>query len=201
MKFNIFKKKKIMHLKTYGDEVLKKTSVPVNNIDEKILDLAKAMKYTMNKAEGVGLAAPQVGYSLRLVILGVPNLTRKEMVAISPGELLLLPEMPLALVNPEITVISNNITEAEEGCLSVPELYAKVKRPDRLMLSAQRLDGSRINVECGGFLSRVILHEIDHLNGVLFVEKLEEAEYSRIKHDLKKIARLKNKRKREHNLL
>ena len=190
-----------MHLKTYGDEVLKKRSLPVSHIDEKILELAKAMKYTMNKAEGVGLAAPQVGYNLRLVILGVPNLTRKEMVAISPGELLLLPEMPLALINPEITIISNNITEAEEGCLSVPELYAKVKRPDKLMLSAQRLDGSKINVECGGFLARVIQHEIDHLNGILFVDKLEKDEFARIKHDLKKITRMKNRSKRDNNIL
>ena len=196
MKMNFLKKKRIMDIKTYGDEVLTKVANPIPEIDKDIINLVERMKKTMFKADGVGLAAPQVGLSMRLIILGVPNINRKEMTPITPGELQLLPLMPLALINPKITVTTNEESFAEEGCLSVPHLYARVRRPEKVMLSAQFVTGEMINIECGGFLARAIQHEIDHLNGILFVDKLDSSEYDKIKSELKIILKEKKKSKK-----
>lgn len=194
---NIFKNKRLMDIKTYGDGVLKKTAARVDEINQEIKDLAKDMEVTMFEADGVGLAAPQVGVSLRMVLLGVPASVIEKSPPRTPGELLLLPRMPLALINPEITPITDHLVKAEEGCLSVPQLYAQVVRPERIMLSAQLIDGERINAECGGFLARVIQHEIDHLDGVLFVDRLDKDEFNRIKDDLNQLEKKKKGKKRK----
>ena len=189
MKLNIFKNKRTMNIKIYGDEVLTKVAIPVDEITKEIIELSSKMEKTMIKNDGVGLAAPQVGISLRMFILGVPTPTEENLSPSSPGELLLLPRMPITVVNPEVTVITDKMMVGEEGCLSIPQLYARVIRPERVMLSAQLLNGEKINVECAGFLARAIQHEMDHLDGVLFVDRLEEDEYKKIKSDLKQIKR------------
>ena len=150
------------------------------------------MKETMYDSDGIGLAAPQIGISIRMFSLGVPTPDPEKMPPTSPGELLLLPRMPMVFINPKITVLTDKQTLAEEGCLSVPKLYAQVRRPEKIMLSATLLNSEKINIECAGFLARVIQHEVDHLNGVLFVDKLEPGEFIKIKKDLTK---LKKKRK------
>lgn len=186
-----------MDIKTYGEGVLKKHAVPVEEIDQDIHDLAKCMEETMYDADGVGLAAPQVGVSIRMAMLGVPSAESAKVPPGSPGELLLLPKMPLVLINPEVTPISNHLVLAEEGCLSVPQLYAQVSRPERIMLSAQLLSGEKVNVECGGFLARVIQHELDHLDGILFVDRLDKDEYDRVKEDLKEMEKEKKVRRKK----
>ena len=140
----------------------------------------------MKDADGVGLAAPQIGKSLSIITLGVPY-NPENMDHRSPGEMLLLPQMPLVLVNPELTPTTNEMSTAEEGCLSVPEIYAKVTRPEKVMLSAEKLDGTKINIECGGFLARALQHECDHLHGILFPDVIEEDELKKIKPLLKKL--------------
>ena len=184
MKF--FKKKKILDIKTYGNPVLKKQVERVEKIDDSIIELAERMIETMKDADGVGLAAPQIGESISLITLGVPY-NPENMEHRSPGEMLLLPEMPLVLVNPELTPTTNTMSTSEEGCLSVPEIYAKVTRPEKVMLSAEKLDGTKINVECGGFLARALQHECDHLNGTLFIDKIDQEEKARISPMLKKL--------------
>lgn len=189
-----------MEIKTYGDQVLKEIAAPVPEIDDEIKKLASRMEETMYDADGVGLAAPQVGVSLRLIVLGVPTPNPETHQPSSPGELLLLPRMPMALINPEITPVTDKMVIAEEGCLSVPQLYAQVRRPERVMLNAVLLNGEKINIECGGFLARAIQHEVDHLNGILFVDKLEDEELAKIKEDLKQLKKdkktdMKNKKK------
>ena len=186
MKF--FKKKKVLEIKIYGDAVLNKQVEKIEKIDDSIIALADTMITTMKDADGVGLAAPQIGESISLIILGVPY-SRDNMQQCSPGEMLLLPQMPLALVNPELTPTTHAMSTAEEGCLSVPEIYAKVTRPEKVMLSAEQLDGNKINVECGGFLARALQHECDHLNGILFPEVLDEDELKKIKPMLNKLTK------------
>ncbi len=181
-----FKKKKVLEIKIYGDPVLNKQTKRIENIDDSIIALADTMITTMKEADGVGLAAPQIGESISLIILGIPY-NSENMAQRTPGEILLLPQMPLVLVNPELTPTTNVTSTAEEGCLSVPEIYAKVVRPEKVMLSAEQLDGNKINIECGGFLARALQHECDHLNGILFPEILEEEELDKIKPMLKKI--------------
>ena len=94
----------------------------------------------------------------------------------TPGEILLAPRMPLALVNPAVAEASRETEVASEGCLSVPKIFGDVERPARVLLRATLLDGEKIEVECGGLLGRCIQHEIDHLDGVLFPDRVAKDE-------------------------
>ncbi|MCF7791405.1 MAG: peptide deformylase [Victivallales bacterium] len=175
---------KKLEIKYIGDEVLTKKSKNIT-VDENVKELSKNMIELMYNNNGIGLAAPQVGINNRLIAIdikeyGVENLK-------TPGEMLLLPQMPIVLVNPEITAFSRETAEMEEGCLSVPEIFAVVERPVEINLRAQFLSGEKLNIQCGGFLSRVLQHEIDHLNGILFVDRLSEREAKRIKSKLNKL--------------
>ena len=178
-----FKKKHILPIKIYGNPVLRKKAIKVDQIDEKLISLIDSMIDTMYEADGVGLAAPQIGESIRLVVLAVPYDEGKNILT-SPGEAQLLPRMPLALINPEVQPITEETSTQEEGCLSVPKIYAEVTRPTSIMLSAQLIDGQHINIECGGFLARALQHEFDHLNGTLFVDRLSPLEKRKIKRKL-----------------
>ncbi len=119
--------------------------------------LAPRMLDAMYKAPGIGLAAPQVGVGLRLVVI---DLQKEEKPA------------PLVLVNPEIVAASEELATREEGCLSLPGQYAEVTRPARVKVRWQELDGSKREVEAEGLLATCLQHEIDHLNGMLFVDHL-----------------------------
>ena len=148
---------------TIGAPVLRKNAAPVAVIDDNVRQLAFDMFEAMRYFNGIGLAAPQYGVSQRLVVIDVPpdNSTG------SPGEQLLLPKMPMALVNPEIIMSSRESACREEGCLSVPGVYAPVCRPERVVLRAQLLDGEFVEIECGGLLGRCIQHELDHVAGIV----------------------------------
>jgi peptide deformylase len=187
---SIFKKKRL-RIRTYGDPALRITAARIAEIDDEVKALAKLMIQTMRLADGVGLAAPQVGETSRLVVLEVPGSRGNR--TLSPGETLLLPRMPLVLINPEVVPTTNELVTSEEGCLSVPKIYAQVTRPARVMLTAETLSGERLHVECAGLLSKALQHEIDHLNGVLFPDKLDADEMRKIDGELKK---LKNQTKR-----
>jgi peptide deformylase len=192
---NIFKRKSVMKIYTYGSEVLKKQTAVVDVVNDEILATVEAMMKSMKNADGVGLAAPQVGLSLKLVVLGLsmPDLEKKQIV--TPGEMFLLPKMPLCILNPEIIEFSKETSIAEEGCLSIPGIYAKVERPVQITLNAKMLNGEHISFECGGFLARALQHEIDHLNGILFVDRLSKSEFNNIRFELKKIIKKNNKKR------
>lgn len=176
-----FKRKKVMNVKTYGAQVLKKHARPVDRIDDEIRELAVSMLDTMKAFDGIGLAGPQVGSEKRIVAFGVPMRQPDCPVPPTPGELLLLPRMPFVVINPEIISSSSEIETADEGCLSVPEIYAPVTRPARVMFRAVMVEtGEVINVECGGLLGRCIQHELDHLDGKLFVDRLTEEDKKRV---------------------
>ena len=177
----LFKRKKSLPVITAGATVLKKSAQPVLQVNEEIRELAENMIYAMREYDGIGLAAPQIGESLRLVVLEVPGDDETSQTA---GEKAMLPQMPMVLVNPRIIGRSDSLCERDEGCLSVPGIYAPVIRSERVVLQSELLDGSVIEYECGGLLGRCIQHELDHLDGYLFTDRLEPIEAKRISKQL-----------------
>lgn len=159
-------------IKTYGHDVLKQVAEPVAEINADIIQLASDMTVMMDRYDGIGLAAPQIGVSKRVVILGVPDSADSR--TGTPGEELLLPLMPLAIINPEIVAVSEERLKCDEGCLSVPDIFGPVERPASVILRAELLDGRMIECECGGLLGRCIQHELDHLDGYCFVDRMSE---------------------------
>ena len=181
-----FGKKKSLTMKYLGEACLHQKAARIEEITDDIRSLGEAMLELMYKHEGVGLAAPQVGISLRLVTLDVPE-PKEPGMPLSPGERELLPQMPLVLVNPEIESFSAVTEVGEEGCLSVPKLYAPVERPVSVVLKTTLLDGRQIRVDCGGFLARALQHELDHLDGVVYVQRVKDPDFAEILPQLQKI--------------
>ena len=178
-----------MRIVANGHPALRKKSEPIEEITESIRELAQRMALTMLKNEvvGVGIAAPQVGINLRLIVVkttGDDGRSRKDAL---PGELLLDPLMPVALVNPEIISASGETDTCEEGCLSLPGVSGNVTRPTRVVLRAQMLDGKTVTAECGGLLARCLQHEIDHLDGILFYDHLSPEEQAKNAPTMKKL--------------
>ncbi len=147
----------------YPDPVLRRVAEPVQEFGPALAETVQAMFQRMQKSSGVGLAAPQVGISQRILVLN-PS-----------GE----PQDDLALVNPTILARSGPETWYDEGCLSFPGIYAEIKRPDRCTVRAQDLEGRAFEKEYDGFVSRIIQHEFDHLEGVLLVDRMSPADKQR----------------------
>lgn len=190
------KEKKELTMRIIGDPVLHQVAKPVEKIDDALVDLAERMLHLMYETNGVGLAAPQVGKSIRMFVLDVEQPEDEDGHPIpvsSPGEIQLLPQMPMAFINPEVTPVGTEESVFEEGCLSVPKLYAAVKRPTTIMLKATLLNGKEICMECGGFLARAIQHENDHLDGIVYVQKLEDEPLESIAKELEKILKKNGK--------
>ncbi|OUR75271.1 peptide deformylase [Alphaproteobacteria bacterium 46_93_T64] len=143
------------------DPQLKTISTPVAEITDEIRELVADMFETMYEAPGIGLAAIQVGVQKRLLVLDVVGKGQE-------GE---DPE-PIAIINPDITWVSDDDSMYEEGCLSVPSHYADVVRPTEIKLSYLDLDGEKQELHADGLLSTCIQHEIDHLDGILFVDHI-----------------------------
>lgn len=161
----------VLEVIKYGNPILTRMAERIKNIDEEIKNLAKSMVQTMWAAPGIGLSAPQVNRSLRLIT-----------VDLSVGE----NEKDLfVLVNPELLSQEGNDTQ-EEGCLSVPEVQERVIRPLRVVVKGIDLKGKEGFIEAEGLLARVFCHEIDHLNGKLFIDHLSPLKRNLIKKKLKK---------------
>lgn len=179
-------------LRIYGDATLSRKSAPVGEIDDETVELANDMLDTMYEYDGIGLAAPQIGVNTRLIVLDVPMPKPGKSGApprLSPGEALLVPRMPMAFVNPEFVACPGDEDEVEEGCLSLPGIHADVTRPSTGDFKARLLDGAKVSVRCGGLLARAIQHEIDHLEGIVFVERLAQDEFKKVKDKIDKLKR------------
>lgn len=181
-----FGKNRSLSMKYLGEGCLHQKARKIEQVTDEIRSLGKAMLEMMYKHDGVGLAAPQVGILLRLVTLDVP-MPKDAGAPLSPGERELLGRMPLVLVNPEILSFSPVTEVGEEGCLSVPHLYAPVERPVSVVLKARLLDGPEIQLDCGGFLARALQHELDHLDGVVYVQRVKDPDYQQMLPQLQKI--------------
>ena len=151
----------IREIRIYGDPVLREKAEPVNGVDDEVRALARDMLDTLADADGVGLAGPQVGVARRVIVVHPP--------APEPDE---VREEPRVLVNPVIVEKGGSVVAAEEGCLSIPEVYETVKRPDRVRIRAIGLDGEDFEISAEGMTSRILQHEIDHLDGVLFIDRI-----------------------------
>jgi peptide deformylase len=147
------------------DKRLRKVSEPVKKIDAAIRKLVEDMFETMYDAPGIGLAAVQVGVTKRVVTM---DLAKKEE-----------PKSPQVFVNPEIVWSSEETATYEEGCLSIPETYNDVERPARVMVRYLDLEGAPREIEANGLLATCLQHEVDHLNGILFIDHL-----SKLKRDM-----------------
>jgi peptide deformylase len=154
-----------LQLTLYPDPILRRVAAPVEAFDEGLRETVEAMFERMLSSNGVGLAAPQVGLGRRILVL---NPSGK-------------PEDALALVNVRILERSGPTTAFEEGCLSFPEIYAEIQRPERCRIAAFAPDGTPIERELEGFTSRIVQHEYDHLEGVLLVDRMSPADRLRLK--------------------
>lgn len=181
-----FVKRKYM-LQLYGGEFLKQSSEPVTVFDQDLTNLANFMVRAMHHLNGIGLAAVQIGVHKRLIVLDIDQRTMSN--PPTPGELQLLPQMPVALVNPQIVEFNTEITPYDEGCLSVPEVYAEVMRPSVIKVRAQDLSGNEFEFECGGLLARCIQHEVDHLDGKVFVDRVSDEVKAQVKDELAALLR------------
>jgi len=174
-----------MDIKIIGDKALKKVASPIKKITDEIVKLSSEMVNGLRENNGVGLAATQLGINERLIIIDY-RADSKNM-SMTKGEAFLIPLMPAALVNPEILSYSNLKVRYEEGCLSVPQVYANVVRSSKIVVKTKLLNNDEICMECGGLLSIILQHEIDHLNGILFVDRLEPDQLEKIKHKINKL--------------
>lgn len=175
-----------LKVRTYGDPCLAAKAKKVDKVDGDVVKLGEMMIEAMRKYDGVGLAANQVGISLRMIVLEIPA-PKDAAFPLSPGEMELLQKMPLVILNPEITSFSQVLETREEGCLSVPKIYAEVERPASAHVKGQVLGGAGFSLDCGGLLGRAFQHEIDHLDGIVFVDRLSDSEYAKIKPELDKL--------------
>ncbi|HEV8051323.1 MAG TPA: peptide deformylase [Parachlamydiaceae bacterium] len=162
----------------YGEPVLRKKCQRVENIDAKIKQLVADMEETMNMHNGIGLAAPQVKVSLALFIINIPE-------EISEDEF--LPGKTRIFINPKITKYSEEEWYRGEGCLSIPEVFGTVSRPMHITIEATDLDGKTFTEDFSGLAARAIMHENDHINGVLFIDRIRGKERQEIDADLREV--------------
>jgi peptide deformylase len=177
----------ILPILEYGDPILRAKGKPIDNIDDRIRELAANMIETMHAANGVGLAAQQVGEALQLTVLDVslvedrPSTLKVDGKDVDPKA-----AMPLVLINPEIEL--HGATEpGVEGCLSFPEITGDIERANTVIVRAQTLEGGTIEIEASGFLARAIQHEGDHLNGILFIDRMNSAAKAALSSRLKRL--------------
>lgn len=149
----------LSHVRQFGDPVLRTPAAPIEVFDEALRAEAEQMVHLMRDARGVGLAAPQIGRLRRLIV-------------IDPDP----DQAPLALANPEITWSSDEVEVADEGCLSIGEVVVSVERPVGIKLTAQDVAGTHVELELEGFPARVVQHEVDHLNGILILDRTDPEE-------------------------
>jgi peptide deformylase len=168
----------------YGNEVLRQKAVPVAEVTEEIRRLVGDMLESMYAAKGVGLAAEQVGRTERVCVIDVPRDAEKEACREENAAV----SMPLVLINPEITAAEGK-QRNEEGCLSFPEIGAPITRADKVTVAYIGLDGKRQSATARGLLSRAIQHEVDHLDGVLLVDRMSAMQKMSVAGQLKRLQR------------
>ena len=172
----------------YGEPVLRTKGKQIEKIDDDIRALAADMLETMYDANGVGLAAQQVGRTLQLTVIDVSDAeSRPSQMWLSGEEVDPKQHMPLILINPELQ-LGEELEIGTEGCLSFPEITAEIPRPVKVKVTAQDLQGKRIEFEAAGLLGRAVQHETDHLNGILFIDRMSSAAKASLAGKLKRLA-------------
>lgn len=182
----------ILRVTQYGEPILRKVGLPIAAFDASLAELADDMVDTMYEAEGIGLAAQQVGHALQVCVIDVrPPEGAEERFQYSfdgkqpPLDLI----MPIALVNPKVTITDATEDVYDEGCLSFPGVNGKVDRPVGVRCEFQDTEGNPHVLEADGLLGRCILHEVDHLNGMLFIDRMDKRDLKKNEAKIKKLKR------------
>jgi peptide deformylase len=163
----------ILPVVKFGTPVLRERGERIETITPTIKKLIADMFETMYAYKGIGLAAQQVGLALKLTVLDVRGVTDRPSTLELKGQPSDVHQfMPLVLINPEITPVGKPVV-GPEGCLSFPEIYADISRPDIVDVKAMDAEGQPVEFRCGGLLSRAVQHETDHLNGILFIDRMD----------------------------
>lgn len=178
----------LLEIAQYGNPVLKEKCRPVERFDESLKALADNMLETMYAAEGIGLAAPQVSIPIQLVVIDIPEDEESVTFLKVNGEDKVLSDiMPLMFANPVLEPYGS-MHPFHEGCLSVSKIRASVIRPDCVKATLCLIDGKTMTIECDGLLARCLQHECDHLNGILFVDRVSSAQKITLRNKLKRLA-------------
>lgn len=177
----------ILPIVKYGHPVLRQKGERVASITPEIRQLVEDMLETMHDASGVGLAAQQIGRALQLAVVDVTGIEDRPSTMEIDGKRV-RPEdhMPVVLLNPDITPEGDPVT-GPEGCLSFPETYADITRPERVSVKAMNLTGQTLEFTAGGLLARAVQHEVDHLRGILFIDRMTTDARREIRSDLEKL--------------
>ncbi|HST29804.1 MAG TPA: peptide deformylase, partial [Chthoniobacterales bacterium] len=159
-----------LEIMEYGDPVLRAKGKRIVKVDDRIRELAQNMIETMHAANGVGLAAQQIGEPIQLTVLDVSQVEdRPTAMKLNGNEIDPKSVMPLILINPEVE-LGGETDMGTEGCLSFPEITCEISRAKSIVVRGQDLQGNPVEIETAGFLARAIQHEVDHLNGILFID-------------------------------
>ena len=175
----------LLDIVKYGNPVLRQKGERVGEIMPEITQLINDMVETMHEAHGIGLAAQQVGKALQLTMVDVTDVEDRPSRMSIDGEVV-KPEdyMPLILLNPEWTAVGDTKEEAPEGCLSFPEVYSDINRHEEIDVMAMDEKGEAVAFRCGGLLARAIQHEWDHLQGILFIDRMDAITRAELKPEI-----------------
>ena len=177
----------ILPILQYGDPILRAKGERIERIDERIRDLVGNMIETMHDAHGVGLAAQQIGEALQLTVLDVSAVEdRPSTLKLSGRDIDPKSAMPIVLINPEVELLGETEVGVE-GCLSFPEITGDIERAQSVLVKAQSLEGELVQIEASGLLARVIQHEHDHLQGILFIDRMNSAAKAALSSRLKRL--------------
>jgi peptide deformylase len=192
----------ILPVVKYGHPILRQKGARIEKITPAIKRLIEDMVETMHHAAGVGLAAQQVGHALQLTVIDVREARdRPSTLELKGRSVDVAGFMPLVLMNPEVTP-TGNLVAGPEGCLSFPEIYADIVRPESVDVVGMNEKGERIEFRCGGLLARAVQHEADHLHGILFIDRMDAERKKAAKPELEQLqaatkAELKHKAVRQ----
>jgi peptide deformylase len=190
----------VLPIVKYGNPVLRQKGTRIEQITPEIEELISDMFETMHAAHGVGLAAQQIGRNLQLTVIDVSTADKERPSTLElngkPADVKAF--MPVVLINPEIRPYGDP-AEGPEGCLSFPEIYSDIVRPEFVEVHAMGANGEKVSFKAGGLLSRAVQHEVDHLNGILFIDRMASADKRELKPELDELqeqtkAALKRKR-------
>jgi peptide deformylase len=177
----------ILPILQYGDPMLRAKGERIENIDNRVRELAANMIGTMHAAHGVGLAAQQVGEALQLTVLDISAVEdRPSTLKVSGKDVDPKSAMPIVLINPEVE-LRGEMEVGLEGCLSFPEITGDIERAESVLVRAQTLEGEMFQLEASGLLARAIQHEHDHLHGILFIDRMNSAAKAALSSRLKRL--------------
>ena len=174
----------VIPITKYGDPILRQKGKHIEKITPEILGLIDDMFETMDAARGIGLAAQQVGKALQLAIVDIAGIEDRPSTLELHGKPAVVEEyMPLVLINPQIKTLGDQVA-GPEGCLSFPEMYGEISRSESIEVKALNHKGEHIQFRCGGLLARAIQHENDHLQGILFIDRMLRSDKIKLQEEL-----------------